>query len=294
MDAIRNDRQRNGVAWTRLLLAGCIACAVCGGPVLLSACSSGEPQEPATTETTETAGTTEAEATDTSSQTDDTKSQEPAETDDAEAAAEVAPTATESEAAETTAGEAGETYGSWAAECMDKWNDPTVYAIAELKGWQLETLLQEKGYTWNHEDSCWFDGKTAVTVYDETLTPLDDDAISKLDKGGVGASGVLYRITTPNYPVCSSAYQDMVSKVMVSEDVVYDDNLTVAIGVCYGPSMRRYLVEIVNEDTGVSAFVFTEEAIKKGVITAIMGDDLGTSIDEVFKAITGRTPGSQH
>ena len=56
----------------------------------------------------------------------------------------------------------GEKFDSWAEECVDENGNPTVYAIVELKGWQLETLCQEKGLEWNEGSMQWEGEKKTV------------------------------------------------------------------------------------------------------------------------------------
>ncbi len=183
-----------------------------------------------------------------------------------------------------------EQFDTWAEECMDSYNDPTVYAISELRGWQLETLLQQRGYTWHKDDLCWFDGHTTVRVFDADLYPLDDEAIGQLDRGS-SDQVVLYVINTPNYPTCSSAYEELVSNVMVSKDVVFDENFTASFGVAYGPSMRELLVEMVTDDAGLSVFVFPKAAIEAGLFDVASEGEYGSTPSEVFESMSGHWPG---
>ena len=268
----------------------CVVLAVCCS-VTLVACSGGNQDESSTSAKTGLAATADAvgKIVGKEKQKDSAKESEAdsAQGSEAESAQK---TEAESSAAES-AGESGG-YGTWAKECTDKWNTPTVYAIMELKGWQLETMLQEMGYTWNKEDSCWFDGNTTVAVYDQDFKPLDDQQISKLDKGGTG-SPVIYVINTHNYPHCKSAYTGLASGVMVSEDSEFTDDFSVGFGVVYGPSMKECLVELVNDEAGVSAIIFNKDALKAGIFDKAAGGTYGTTPEEVFKSLTGRAPASQ-
>lgn len=258
----------------------CVVLAVCS--VMLTACSGGKQDESSSSVTSDLAATADAVE----------ESVDKAEKESAEESA--TESAQESEAQSSTSESAGESggYGTWAKECTDKWNTPTVYAIMELKGWQLETMLQEMGYTWNKEDSCWFDGNTTVTVYDQNFNPLSDQEIAKLDKGGTG-SAVIYVINTHNYPHCKSAYTGLASGVMVSEDSEFTDDFAVGFGVVYGPSMKECLVELTNDEAGVSAIIFNGDSLKAGVFDRAAGGSYGSTPDEVFESLAGRAPASQ-
>lgn len=201
----------------------------------------------------------------------------------------------------------GEKFDSWAEECTDEDGNPTGYAISELKGWQLETLCQEKGLTWNKEMRQW-EGKGGyqLVVYDadkfvgEQHSRLDDDEIAKLDKGSV-ASGVVYQIQSTKFTECPESYQNFVSKRMVNEDFV---NITDTswIGVAYGPSMKRMLVPIYKGAYRAYTLIeFVPEAtIARGEFDTyekaeeIYGKSLGKTIGDAFYGKSGKKLGAGH
>ncbi|MBQ9002065.1 MAG: hypothetical protein IJ087_09445, partial [Eggerthellaceae bacterium] len=176
-------------------------------------------------------------------------------------------------------------FDTWAAECTDKWNTPTGYAISELKGWQLETLLQQLGYRWNSSQSAWADGSTSLYVMDKNTQPLDDDEIAALDKGGAGTP-VLFRIVTANYPAVKSAYSGLIGDVMVSEDSEFLDNM--GFGIAYGPSMKRFLVYVTEQGSDIELYLFNEDAVAAGMFDRITGDSYGSTVKEAFNNVVGR------
>ena len=176
-------------------------------------------------------------------------------------------------------------FDTWAAECTDKWNTPTGYAISELKGWQLETLLQQLGYRWNSSQSGWTDGTTSLYVMDKGTQPLDDNEIAALDKGGAGTPA-LFRVVTANYPAVKSAYSGLVSDVMVSEDSEFLDNM--GFGIAYGPSMKRFLVYVTEQSGDIELYLFNEDAVAAGMFDRITGNSYGSTVKEAFNNVVGR------
>ena len=61
---------------------------------------------------------------------------------------------TAGEAEEETANEAAVGF-DFVDECTDKYGNVTLYALTELKGWQLETLLDQQGYRWDESQYGW-------------------------------------------------------------------------------------------------------------------------------------------
>ena len=187
----------------------------------------------------------------------------------------------------------GQAFDTWASECTSAGNQPTVYAITELKGWQFETLLQQLGYVWDPSVNTWFrDDGSYYGMVDEVGSPISDLQIAEGDKGGTG-TGAAHILIVNGF----SSAQDALGQMgqVVTEDVIYSDDNQSALAVVYGPSMTEYLV-MVNQspDDGKDSyalFVFPEETCNSGLFARYFGDDAGSSIAEVWKTITGGAVG---
>lgn len=175
---------------------------------------------------------------------------------------------------------------TFAAECTDADNHPTAYAMMELEGQQLVTMLEESGFT--YEGSVWMnaEGNCSVVVGDANGA-FDDDQVAALDKGGAGAP-VTYVITMDGGYDSVEAALFGLTPMSLEDSYVVDE--TVAAGVAYGPSMTECLVVATSgEDNGFSVIVFNQEAVAEGLAMDVLGAE-GTTIDELWVNLTGHDP----
>lgn len=182
-------------------------------------------------------------------------------------------------------------FTNWADEAVDRHDDASAYAVAELKGWQLETLLQQQKYAWSERNQMWIkeDGSAAVVVCDAQGETLSDDDIAKLGEGAA-EPGVSYRIVTSEYSSVKRAFKGLVSDVLACDDRELIDDA--AVGVCTGPSGRRCIVIVGESNDAIVATVVGEEAVKAGLLETITGKPVGTSIESAFETMCGRAIGS--
>ena len=180
---------------------------------------------------------------------------------------------------------------AWADECLDRRGDVTVYAISELKGGQLNALLQEQDYAWNERNQIWLkeDGSAALVVCDEKGEHLTADEIASLSAGS-SEGAVSYRIVTSGYNSFKKAFEGLAEKVMTCEDVCYWDDG--AVGVVSGPSAGRSLVLVSKSNDVYAISVFSEEAVAKGLLNKESGTDFAQDIDGAFEALSGRAIGA--
>lgn len=183
-------------------------------------------------------------------------------------------------------------FDSWAEECTDRYGSATVYAVSELKGWQLETLLQQQEYEWDERNHLWLksDGSAALAVHDAEGHALSDDAIAELGPGSA-QKGVSYRLVTSRYASPKRAFNALASDVMTCEDSEF--TVDGAVGIVSGPTMRRSLVFASMSDRTVVLTVVSEGAVKEGLFNRIADQKLGKSLDATFERLTGRKPGSE-
>ena len=193
----------------------------------------------------------------------------------------------------------GEKFDSWAEECVDENGNPTVYAIVELKGWQLETLCQEKGLEWNEGSMQWEGEDYALVVYDKSHKRMDDQAIAELGKG-CDVKDAFYEIQRTDTEDIEEAFSSSLRIVTEDQERVTDG---VLYGVGYGPSMKRVFIPVFHRDTvgGCLVQVVSEPAIESGAYDSFAFADeneksgtYGDTIQEVWRHWTNRELGSSH
>ena len=197
----------------------------------------------------------------------------------------------DAEDGESTSAEDDGSFEAFAPECLDTNGDVTIHALSELKGEQLEAMLQQQEYSFDARNLLWVnkDGSVALAVVGKDGEELSDKEIAKLDCGSFEAS-VGYRIVTSKYNNVEKAFDGLVGKVMVCEDVAFAESSGVA--VAYGPSMHRCLVFLSTSDDVICLTMYSEDAVAAGLFDADAGAELGATIDEVFEALAGRPVGS--
>ena len=183
----------------------------------------------------------------------------------------------------------GQALDTWADECLDANNNPTVYSLLDLKGFQLETLLQQLGWKYSADQSAWLGANGAgLAVLQANGTPLSDTEIGELDKGGVGTPAV-YVLIQPGYATVDDALAK--TNVVNEDSFVIDDESGMA--VVYGPNMNEHFAVISVAENEASWLLFNKEAVEAGAVQAIIGNDItGTSINDIWKSITGRDVGA--
>ena len=167
-------------------------------------------------------------------------------------------------------------FDTWSDGCVDDHGNVTMSALLGLKGWQLQTLLSQRGFTWNAEYMRYEDGEGRVFLAeryykdggDETL---GEDEISELDKGATG-SPVAYYLAVAGY-LDGEDDEAMALLKAVSgaggvscEDCRFDDGVLYAI--VYNESMNRnFVMAAANDDGTVSIMVCNEDVARTGALT---------------------------
>ena len=197
--------------------------------------------------------------------------------------------AEEAESEESSAEEV--TYGAatgfdFVDECTDKYGNVTLYALTELKGWQLETLLDQQGYRWDESQYGWIRASDGAnySAWKETGVYTRETYDQMNEKGGAIVCIGLNVVAGYNSP------QEALNGAArcVVEDSYFDDN-NGGIAVFYGPSMKEYLAIINMNDEGKVLFMtFSKEAVATGVFDQVVGEQVGDSFDDIWKAVTGK------
>ena len=187
---------------------------------------------------------------------------------ESEAAAEEAAESAAGEAAEGASGASAAETASEAAggaehydfvdECTDEHGNITLYALTELKGWQLETLLDQQGYVWDGDECVWVreaDGASFAAVK-ETGAYTQDTYAAMNEKGGAIVAMGLNNVAgyaTPQEALSGNA------RCVIEDSYFTDDGEGIA--VFYGPSMKEYLAIIgKNTENTTLIMVFSQEA----------------------------------
>lgn len=170
-------------------------------------------------------------------------------------------------------------------ECTDEHGNITLYALTELKGWQVATLLDQQGYEWNDSANTWVrmvDG-AQFSAYKQTGAYTIDTYNEMNEKGGaIVAVGfnVVAGFKDPEAALKGNAK-------CVVEDSYFDG--TDGIAIFYGPSMKEYLALISQYSESTAQFmIFSKEAIGSGMADQLLGTHVGGSFQEVWKTVTGQ------
>lgn len=201
------------------------------------------------------------------------------------------PTPSSSSTVPTPAASPG-SYGSWAGECLDENGHPTLYALCELKGWQLETFLQEQGWTWVPDEKAWFldpSDKGNMLGVVSTDGVLSDEEIAKISAGGAGEP-IVYTYSTSGY----LSAEDFLHRGVecVTEDSFTADD-SAAVAVVYGPSMQRHMALVGWEDGIATINMGNEEALGSGLFEELFDVKDARSIEEAWRTLTGRGLGER-
>ena len=134
-------------------------------------------------------------------------------------------------------------FDTWSDDCVDDHGNVTVSALLGLKGWQLQTLLAQRGFSWNAEHGRYEDGEGRVFLAeryfkDGSDETLGEDEIGELDKGAAG-SPVAYYLAVAGY--------------LDGDD---DESMN-----------RNFVMAAANDDGTVSIMVCNEDVARTGALT---------------------------
>ncbi|MGN0262598.1 MAG: hypothetical protein ACI4B9_07165 [Eggerthellaceae bacterium] len=168
--------------------------------------------------------------------------------------------------------------------CIDEHGNVTLYALTELKGWELATLLDQQGYVWNEDIRTWMrpeDGASYAALKESGEYAIDDYNAANEKGGGILAFGFS---NVAGYKDAESALAGNAQCVV--EDSVFEGEDGAAI--IYGPSMKEYLVLISKATESTHQFmVVSQEAIGSGYLDEVLGEPVGGTLQEVWTTLTG-------
>lgn len=172
----------------------------------------------------------------------------------------------------------------FAEECLDDHGTPTVYAFCELRGWQMQALLEQEGWTvqTSGENSAYMsaDGNSLVMFMKDAEHTYTMDEVAELEKGGEGVPFALL--------MSISGYESIDDVMDVFQCTVLDSHTEGGsmMAVAQGPSMRQVLVAAqIQDDGSVYLFFYNQEYIAGGYAA---DGAYGNSIPEVWENVVGQ------
>lgn len=168
--------------------------------------------------------------------------------------------------------------------CIDEHGNITLYALTELKGWELATLLDQQGYVWNEDIRTWMrpdDGASYAALKKSGEYTIDDYNAANEKGGGILAFGFS---NVAGYKDSQAALAGNAQCVVEDSYFVGDDG----VAVIYGPSMKEYLVIISKSSESTHQFmVVSQEAISSGYLDGVIGEAVGGTLQDVWTNLTG-------
>lgn len=188
--------------------------------------------------------------------------------------------------------------GSGAGDTADTWDEAhvdrlgasiTVRAVCELRGWQLKTLLEHLGYTFDESRGAYVGvGVNSYQVMGET-TLLGEEELTSLDRGMQGEP-LIAVISVGGYADAADVLGG-VCKATVVDRIDSEDGQALAAIIEDSLGERR-LMTISPSETGDGddVLVVGADAIAAGLYQSLTEVE-GTTLDEVWQAIAGRKIG---
>lgn len=170
--------------------------------------------------------------------------------------------------------------------CLDPQGNVTLYALVELDGSELQTLLSANDFAWSDDASVWISkqgGMLCAVNGGGNLSQRD------IDKLGVGAaeSPIVYLLTVKGPATPTDALASAAANVVIVDE--FDDG-DALFAIVTGSTGWQYLAVVTSTgDNEQAILLYTEQAIAQGLFRDTVGTDAGTTIPEVWKTITGKT-----
>ncbi len=136
----------------------------------------------------------------------------------------------------------------WDQLTVDEYDNPTVYALAELDGKELVWRLTQQKFVWA-KGVGWVHDGTTLAAFDAQGDLVQKNVISKLEQSCLDV-GNEFVLTTSDYTDVESAYQALVLDSMVGEELVPAGQGFE--GTVFGPSMHDRRIYLEESGEGVT------------------------------------------
>lgn len=169
-------------------------------------------------------------------------------------------------------------------ECLDGLGNPTLYALLELDGKQLQELLEADGFGWYDEVTAWINANGAVFEGIDKNGAMKRSDIDKLKEGAVGSPALLM-LSVKGYATPAAALEGLGANVEIVER--HDDS-SALFAVAHDANGEDHLVVITKTgDNEQTLLVYSDESVKQGLFRDTIGIDAGKSVTEVWDTIAG-------
>lgn len=183
--------------------------------------------------------------------------------------------------------EESETYNS---KCVDANDNVTAYAIIELNGSELSSLLDDQSYFWyqetDTEDQYYvrYSDKAAVAVYDQNLTTYDEATFSSMDVApNRGATLVIDSVG--GYYSSDEALSGACQLSNV-EDPIVDSEEDVTWALVADSAGNHYLILVgAHGDGTYDLIIFNDESVSSGLFESMTDVSGYSSVDELWAVL---------
>ena len=163
------------------------------------------------------------------------------------------------------------------------WN-PTLYSLVELSGAELTDLLESYNFTWDDEYYGWVAADGSMFAVSGITGEYSKSQIEKMPKGTDGL--VVMGLSVTGYSTPKSAFEALSNDVTVEDSYGYED---LYVGIIRNSASNRYLAVVAEDDGDQMILLFPENSITSGFFEELTGVDAGSSVNDVWKFITGRS-----
>ena len=184
-----------------------------------------------------------------------------------------------------TATSQGKTSYKMEADYLDKYGNATVLAFTELNGWEFNSMIRDHGYI-ILDSYAWTRGNTGSLAFlDQTGSVVGPYTMKKLDKAGVGKKPAFMMSMVGDYKSAKACLDGMAP--MVHDKAATNKTDDFAVGVVYGPSMKRVAVMVEkNKQGGFNVYAFSDEYLATGAVAKKVGGNF-TDINGFWTFFTG-------
>ena len=179
--------------------------------------------------------------------------------------------------------------GTKVRDLIDKYQNPTLYALMNLNGIQLQQALGVLGFGWNEDVRMYMAQNRAFAVQridkDANTACTSKDEIAALGAGASGSS-VFYMMNLQGYTDPSEAMRS-IANVSMGDSEVASGTVPACV---YGENMQRHIAKVYEVDRdSLMLRVTTEDAIMTGAFTKSGGAPF---ISDYWEDVTGRKLGN--
>ena len=172
--------------------------------------------------------------------------------------------------------------GGGGGNYIDSHGNVNGVAALELNGAQIASLVQENGYIWHENSTCWLrqSDMAAVGAFDANLELMTQSEMESLAPGAAGTP-CIYLVSSAGYSSEQDAFDNGFG--LSPDDVAYSDS-TVIAKVSDGGA--QYLVVTIDQGDGTHTYMIFNEA-SCDLFNSWADGNYGSTIDEIWTNLVG-------